>query len=475
MSLCRTLADRGGRRHPRRPHHVGRAGRRLPRRASTRSRPTCRPGPSSIATMRCAQARGRRRASRGRASALGPLHGVPVGIKDIFDTGDMPTEFGSPLWAGRTPRTRRGGGGAAARGRRRDHGQDRDHRIRLFPSRQDPQPARSRAHARRLVERLGRGGGGAHGARRHRLADQRLGDPPGRVLRRGRLQADAWADPAQRRAACCRARSTMSACSRARSRTWRCSPRRSPASTRRIPTRGRWRARRSPPSRRASRRCRRASPSCARRSGTQAEPVTREAFAELVEALGEAVERGRARRRASSAPIDLHRIVMEVEMAHNLHRDYEKGGDKLSAALRQLIERGRALSGGRLSARRWPASRRSTQALDACSTNTTPSSRRRRRARRRAASTAPAIRCSARSGPISARRPSRCRCCSPRTGCRSACSSSAAAATMRASCAPRAGLSKPSSAADAPRPHTTAHRRQKRDCATRQEEECVMT
>jgi Asp-tRNA(Asn)/Glu-tRNA(Gln) amidotransferase A subunit family amidase len=34
----------------------------------------------------------------------GPLHGVPVGVKDIFDTGDYPTEFGSPLWAGRTPR-----------------------------------------------------------------------------------------------------------------------------------------------------------------------------------------------------------------------------------------------------------------------------------------------------------------------------------------------------------------------------------
>jgi Asp-tRNA(Asn)/Glu-tRNA(Gln) amidotransferase A subunit family amidase len=32
----------------------------------------------------------------------GPLHGVPVGIKDIFDTADMPTENGSPLHAGRT-------------------------------------------------------------------------------------------------------------------------------------------------------------------------------------------------------------------------------------------------------------------------------------------------------------------------------------------------------------------------------------
>jgi Asp-tRNA(Asn)/Glu-tRNA(Gln) amidotransferase A subunit family amidase len=33
----------------------------------------------------------------------GPLHGVPIGIKDIFDTADMPTENGSVLHAGRTP------------------------------------------------------------------------------------------------------------------------------------------------------------------------------------------------------------------------------------------------------------------------------------------------------------------------------------------------------------------------------------
>ena len=41
---------------------------------------------------------------RRHGKPLGPLHGVPVGIKDIFDTDDMPTEFGSPVWAGRTPR-----------------------------------------------------------------------------------------------------------------------------------------------------------------------------------------------------------------------------------------------------------------------------------------------------------------------------------------------------------------------------------
>ncbi len=35
--------------------------------------------------------------------AVGPLHGVPVGIKDIFDTADMPTQRGSAIEAGRQP------------------------------------------------------------------------------------------------------------------------------------------------------------------------------------------------------------------------------------------------------------------------------------------------------------------------------------------------------------------------------------
>ncbi|MGH8752072.1 MAG: amidase family protein, partial [Burkholderiales bacterium] len=44
-----------------------------------------------------------RDAGRSQGAPVGPLHGVPVGIKDIFDTGDMPTEDGSVLHAGRTP------------------------------------------------------------------------------------------------------------------------------------------------------------------------------------------------------------------------------------------------------------------------------------------------------------------------------------------------------------------------------------
>lgn len=34
----------------------------------------------------------------------GPLHGIPIGIKDVIDTCDMPTEMGSPLYARHQPR-----------------------------------------------------------------------------------------------------------------------------------------------------------------------------------------------------------------------------------------------------------------------------------------------------------------------------------------------------------------------------------
>jgi Asp-tRNA(Asn)/Glu-tRNA(Gln) amidotransferase A subunit family amidase len=37
-------------------------------------------------------------------AADAPLHGLPVGVKDIFDTHDMPTEYGSRIYAGHQPR-----------------------------------------------------------------------------------------------------------------------------------------------------------------------------------------------------------------------------------------------------------------------------------------------------------------------------------------------------------------------------------
>ncbi|MGE0036576.1 MAG: amidase [Xanthobacteraceae bacterium] len=38
-----------------------------------------------------------------RATTRGPLHGVPVGVKDIIDTYDQPTEMGSPVYRGHRP------------------------------------------------------------------------------------------------------------------------------------------------------------------------------------------------------------------------------------------------------------------------------------------------------------------------------------------------------------------------------------
>jgi len=40
-----------------------------------------------------------------RGPPRGPLHGVPIGVKDIIDTADLPTEMGSPIYRGHRPAT----------------------------------------------------------------------------------------------------------------------------------------------------------------------------------------------------------------------------------------------------------------------------------------------------------------------------------------------------------------------------------
>ncbi len=42
-------------------------------------------------------------AQRAKGGPIGPLHGIPVGIKDIFDTKSMPTQNGTVLDSGRQP------------------------------------------------------------------------------------------------------------------------------------------------------------------------------------------------------------------------------------------------------------------------------------------------------------------------------------------------------------------------------------
>src|SRR3984957_4092658 len=38
------------------------------------------------------------------AARPGKLHGLPIGVKDVLDTTDMPSEYGSPIWRGWRPR-----------------------------------------------------------------------------------------------------------------------------------------------------------------------------------------------------------------------------------------------------------------------------------------------------------------------------------------------------------------------------------
>lgn len=273
----------------------------------------------------------------GRAS--GPLHGVPIGIKDIFDTGDMPTEFGSPLWAGRTPRRDAAAvallraAGAVIMGKtvtteyayyhpgktRNPHDPERTPggsssgsaaavAAGMVPGAIGSQTNGSvirpasfcgvvgfkpthglipRSGALLLSRALDHVGVFARTVVDAALLAETLAgydaeDPDTRPMARPPLAATAASEP---------------------------------------PLPPRFAFVRSP-------------------AWAFAEPATAAAFAELVEALGEQVnevELGQSFDRA----IDMHRTIMDVEMAFNLHRDYENGGDKLSQRLRQLIERGR--------------------------------------------------------------------------------------------------------------------------------------
>jgi Asp-tRNA(Asn)/Glu-tRNA(Gln) amidotransferase A subunit family amidase len=41
--------------------------------------------------------------ARDAEAPRGPLHGLPVGVKDVIDTADMPTAYGSPIYEGHRP------------------------------------------------------------------------------------------------------------------------------------------------------------------------------------------------------------------------------------------------------------------------------------------------------------------------------------------------------------------------------------
>ena len=123
---------------------------------------------------------------------LGPIHGVPVGLKDIFYTAGMLTACGSKVYADFVPefdatsvaKIKDAGGAGRYHPRQGGH-----HRVRNVRPIADAQPVEPGAYARRLQQRFIGGGGGADGSGGPRLADRRLHLPPGGLQRHRRPQA----------------------------------------------------------------------------------------------------------------------------------------------------------------------------------------------------------------------------------------------------------------------------------------------
>ncbi len=130
-------------------------------------------------------------ARRAQGGDRGALDGIGIGVKDIIDTADLPTELGSPIHAGRQPTRRRRVHHAAAPGRRLRARQDRHHRIRVHASGENAQPLERCAHAGRLVVGVGRRRRDAPVRRGARHADQRVDRATRGVLRRRGIQAHA--------------------------------------------------------------------------------------------------------------------------------------------------------------------------------------------------------------------------------------------------------------------------------------------
>ena len=278
-------------------------------------------------------------ALRGEGKPVGRLHGVPVGIKDVFDTGDMPTEFGSPIYKGRTPRrdaacvARLRAAGAVIMGKTvtaefayfHPGPTTNPHDSKRTPGGSSMGSAAAVA-AMMVPGAIGTQTNGStirpaafcgivgfkptHGLipRTGALICSRTLDHVGafaRTVEDAAILAETMAghdagDPDTRPTA---------------------APPLSAVAAEKPPLPPRLAFVKTP-------------------SWDKAEATTKEAFGELVGELGE---------RAGEVELmtvfecvaEMHRVIMDVEMARNLHREYEEARDQLSPELRQLIERGR--------------------------------------------------------------------------------------------------------------------------------------
>jgi Asp-tRNA(Asn)/Glu-tRNA(Gln) amidotransferase A subunit family amidase len=270
----------------------------------------------------------------------GRLHGVPVAIKDIFDTGDMPTEFGSPIFAGRTPRRDAAGvarlraAGAVVLGKTVTTEFAYFHPGKTAnphdPGRTPGGSSSGSAAAVAAMMVPGAIGSQTNGSIiRPASFCGTVGFKPshGLIPRTGALLLSRALDHV---GVFARTIEDAALLAEAMAGHDRDDPDTRPIAT--------------PPFVRVASEAPPLPPRFAfvkTPMWDQAEPATQEGFGELVEALG---DRAGEVELPSSATrvIEAHRIVMDVEMAHNLHREYQDARDQLSGELRLLIDRGRS-------------------------------------------------------------------------------------------------------------------------------------
>ena len=177
---------------------------------------------------------------RKRGRPRGPLHGIPILLKDNFDTKDMPTTGGCLALSGISPERRCVSGEEAPRGRRGDPGQGQPARARAginngqLARRADARPVRPDARAGWKQRRFG---GRGHrklrrGDARHR--HQRLHPHPQFAQQRRRPPAEAWGSRAARASSRSAIRRTRADRLRGPWKTSQLSSTRRSASTRRI-------------------------------------------------------------------------------------------------------------------------------------------------------------------------------------------------------------------------------------------------
>ena len=133
----------------------------------------------------------------GRGDELGPLAGVPFGVKDLEDCAGMPTTRGS-RWFADTPsktvdsihvaRLRAAGAIPIGKTATPEFGAWALHRQSV--ARRDPQPVEPEPHPGWIERRVERGGVGGHGPVLHGERWRWLDPHPGRLYRPGRSAGD---------------------------------------------------------------------------------------------------------------------------------------------------------------------------------------------------------------------------------------------------------------------------------------------